>query len=223
MTFLGKILFRNARRGFTLAEMAIVLGIVMLVFAGVFGVAQVARNRADVNVASNQILQIISNMRDLYMSRNLAVVSGTPSMGDLIRSGVFPVGMLDVQPSVQDGVQQLPSAAALVHHAWYSKGDHSVLITNIRKVQDPANAVANVIVFTLQFLHVPTDVCIELVNNNSTPGPETGLTEVRINTTDFKAVEERLPPPKKELVSACEGNSGGIGDATVEWSFELSL
>lgn len=219
----------QGRRGFTLAEMAIVLGILLLVFAGVFGVAQVARNRADINVATNQILQIISNMRDLYTSRNIAAVSvGAPDMGGLVQSGVFPVDMLDTQPKKGE----LPSAAAHVHHAWSPTGDHSVLITNIQKVNNPP---PGGLVFSLQFLDVPSDVCIELVDNNSTPGPETGLTEIIINRVSFKAEGNKLPPPKAEMVSACMNGSnvamgrmlrpggGGGGGATITWFFELSL
>lgn len=207
----------DSRRGFTLAEMAIVLGILLLVFAGVFGLAQVARNRADINVASNQILQIISNMRDLYASRNIAAVpEGAPDMAVLVQSGVFPVDMLDIQP--KKGA--LPAANARVHHAWSPTGDHSVQITSIQRVLNPP---PGGLVFTLQFLNVPSDVCIELVDNNATPGPETGLTQITINGADFKATDDKLPPPKKEMVSACVNGVSGNRVATITWSFELSL
>lgn len=204
-----------ARKGFTLAEMAIVLGIVMLIFAAVFGVAQTARNRADINVTSNQILQIISNMRDYYMSGKSTTT--TPSMGELIQAGVFPVDMLDAQPKKGD----LPSASAHVRHLWYPSGSgHSVQITKVQAFNSPA---PGGVAFVLQFVHVPSDVCIELVNNNSTPGPETGLIEIQVNGVDFKAADVRLPPSKKELVAACMNGVNGKGEATIEWSFEVSL
>lgn len=203
-----------ARKGFTLAEMAIVLGIVMVVFAAVFGVAQTARNRADINVASNQILQIISNMRDYYMSGKST--AATPSMGELIQAGVFPVDMLDAQPAQG----QLPSASAHVHHVWSPSGSgHSVQITKVSMFNNPA---PGGVAFVLQYAHVPSDVCIELVNNNSTPGPETGLVEVIVNGKPFSASGTGLPlpPPKKDLVEAC---TSGNREATIEWSFEISL
>ncbi len=84
--------YSASRRGFTLTEMAIVVGIIGLVLGGIWAASAAAYSVLRVNRAHEEIDTIINNMRQLYAS------SPTIPPGDLTGSamtaGVFPADMV---------------------------------------------------------------------------------------------------------------------------------
>lgn len=81
---------RNAYKGFTLVELAIVLAVMGLIIAGIWAAAAtVSRKNKEVK-ASQQLLEIVKNVRDLYAGRPDATGITTESM---IFSGAIPTEM----------------------------------------------------------------------------------------------------------------------------------
>lgn len=87
-------LSRAARRGYSLVEMAIVLGIVSVVFGGVWIVSNTVTENTRRDRAFNELILVVHNIRTLYQGR--ASISGDYDAltSDLISRNVFPSEMI---------------------------------------------------------------------------------------------------------------------------------
>ena len=75
-----------------MVELSIVLGILTIVFAGIWSAATHARRRASIEQAVNEIWLISQNVRNLYTGQFPAVV---PPMATLIAANIFPQSMMN--------------------------------------------------------------------------------------------------------------------------------
>ncbi|MDP9196016.1 MAG: prepilin-type N-terminal cleavage/methylation domain-containing protein [Pseudomonadota bacterium] len=80
-----------SQRGFSLLEMAIVIGIIALIIGGIWlAYAAVTSNKREAD-ANGQVLTIAHNMRNLYVNQN---GGDGASMANLIAAGIFPGNMV---------------------------------------------------------------------------------------------------------------------------------
>ena len=82
MTFGGK-----AKQGFTLTEIAIVLGIMGIVLAGLWMAAASVSEKRKTQDAAEMVLQIADNVKNLYEGHASA---GAPSFAQQVQTGLFP-------------------------------------------------------------------------------------------------------------------------------------
>src|SRR5580698_8781109 len=84
---------RQRRRGFTLTEIAIVLGIVGLILGAIWVAAAAVYNNLRISHANTQILQTAQAIRTLYATQNTVTAGDiTPS---IITAGAVPKDMVN--------------------------------------------------------------------------------------------------------------------------------
>jgi type II secretory pathway pseudopilin PulG len=154
------------RRGFTLTEAAIVLGIVGLILGAIWVAAGAVYTNLRVNTTNRQMLAIAQAVRSLYSTQSTVetgVASTNAAQQIYVKAGVFPKDMLDntlPDPNIRD--------------SW---GGQSAITAS------PDGGVAGA-AFGVQFANVPQSACISLLVGNTGPGRDAGLTGVNIQTGD---------------------------------------
>lgn len=84
----------TAVRGFTLTELAIVLGVAGIVLAGIWTAASMVYENNRVKTASTEVLQIVNNWRSVYTSRAMDQGNGTDITPISIQNNFIPQEML---------------------------------------------------------------------------------------------------------------------------------
>lgn len=142
------------KRGFTLTEAAIVLGIVGLILGAIWVAAAAVYSNMRVSTANTQLMKIVQNVRTLYASSSTMDAATMPV---LVNAGIFPG---DTNPS-----------GSTARNGWGG------LIT-------VAQATASVAgdAFYVSFAGVPKDACINMATANSGQGRDAGLIGVSLGT-----------------------------------------
>ena len=85
----------SSRRGFTLTELAIVLGIIGTILGGIWTAASMAHSSQIVDTSARQVVTIAQNIRSFYSGRTQIAPSlvGTEATTLLANAGVFPPDM----------------------------------------------------------------------------------------------------------------------------------
>ncbi len=83
---------RHKKKGFSLLEAAVVLGVVGLVIGGVWGVYSSVRASMQSNLLHQQTLNLVSSVRDYYANRPLPAAAGSIT-STLQTKGRFPEEM----------------------------------------------------------------------------------------------------------------------------------
>ena len=84
----------HRRRGFTLSEFAIVLGITGMILAGIWQAASYAYLNLRLNKTVQQLATIVSNTRALYgLNGNMVQPNFTYITTNMLNAGVFPTDM----------------------------------------------------------------------------------------------------------------------------------
>ncbi|MGE0109896.1 MAG: type 4 pilus major pilin [Bdellovibrionales bacterium] len=138
------------RRGFTLTEAAIVLGIVGLILGGIWVAAGAVYNNQRVSTTTTQIMQIVNGIRSLYATSTTFTGDET----DLANAGVIPRDMLvlDASNAVTD-------------------------VVNVWNGQVTIAAAAPATSFTITIEDVPRAACSSLLVKFTGPGRDSGLEE----------------------------------------------
>lgn len=219
---------RAARRGFTLIEAAITLGIAGLVVGAVwYGAARVQRSAA-VNTAADQLYLIADNVRGIYNSRQGIFTDNTAAGGcgaanfnsRLSCQGAYPVDMTG-------------GAGNFAFHAWDTAvANGSVQVEPVDNALDNSAAVApGVTSFGISYLNLPIDVCIALAAQHTVPDDRLKLKAVIFrdnggaidssHTTPDWGGANALPVSPTAAVAACRNAAGAGNTATLEWVFML--
>ena len=145
---------RKKVRGFTLTEIAIVLGIIGLILGGVWVAATEVRDASRCNQAVQDISTMAANMRSTFSATNAFSLSGkqTPNM---ITAGVIPNDLLG-------------TTAGSTKNAWNGAVDIYLNNTN----------------FTIQYSNIPVTVCNQIASQVANIGTGDAPTDLLINGTD---------------------------------------
>lgn len=134
------ILRKNKKRkGFSLLELLLVMGIIAALIVAAFIVYPKVRNAQAIDAEAKNIATIRSGILALYASQ--ATVSGNLSNSIAIQAKIFPDNMLVKNPSPgNDIVNSFGGRVTLVTSAWYGKT-----------------------LVTMQYNNVPTELCTKLI------------------------------------------------------------
>ena len=142
------------KKGFSLIEAAIVLGIVGLVIGGIWVAASAVQTNLRESTASQGILQVVQNVRNLYYGQTVsATTTGTGLQTTLVSAGVFPGDML------QGSTPKNPWNGAVQIN-----------------ISDTSNGY-----FTVYFATIPQSSCIELISQNTNISSGIGLVNVIVD------------------------------------------
>ena len=139
------------KRGFTLTEAAIVLGIVGLILGAIWVAAAAVYNNLRVTTTSNQLLQIVQSIRSMHATQQ--TVDSAINALLVAKAGGIPKDMLDV-----------PTNPTTVTDVWAG----AVTIAAATSV------VANDS-FSVAFSRVPQGPCADLLVRNTGSGRDSGL------------------------------------------------
>lgn len=162
-------------RGFSLTELAIVLGVMGIVIGALWGVVGIVRENMKRQEISSQVSVVVNKVRDFYISRtrvvNLANLPTYDAVTDyLIRENIIPSEM------VRDR-----TAAGLLRadHPWGAVGADGVLIANggfaIAGGGDPTDS------FVIQLRGLGQASCIALSDKLTGANMPLGLERFTIN------------------------------------------
>ena len=146
----------ESKRGFTLTEIAIVLGIIGLILGAIWVAAAAVYNNMRISTANTQLLQITQAVRAMYAT-SATVDAGADMPGNLtyLRAGIFPTSALDT------GV---PSSATAAHNPW----NGNIYISH-------ATYNVNSDGFIVAFDAIPSQGCISLLTSSTGQGRDPGM------------------------------------------------
>lgn len=214
--------------GFTLIEVALVLGITGLVIGGVWYAAAKVQRSAAINAAADQLYQIVENVRAVYNSRPGIFTDNTAAPGcgaasfnsRLSCQGAFPVDLTG-------------GAGNFAFHAWdLAVVNGSVQIEPVDNLlNNAAAATPGASSFGVRYVNLPTDVCTVLAAQHSTPDDRIrlkamlfrdngGAINSSYTTLDWGGALT-LPVSPSAAAAACQNAAGAGNTATLEWVFML--
>ena len=97
----------RSRRGFTLTEIAIVLGVIGLILAAIWTAASTVYSNHKITTVEREILTIVGNMRSLYPT-GFSSAAQADITCDVMLAGVFPSDMVPPGPCVLNNWQTYP-------------------------------------------------------------------------------------------------------------------
>ena len=188
-------------RGFTLTELAIVLVVISAITAGILVAMNAISNNRMVNQTADQLGIIVSNLRSLYSgqalpSASIAAATATPTF---ITQNVFPNEMV---------------SGTNVINVWKGAVTVGVVVAGNTATQ-----------FDVQYQNIPLDTCVQILTQNSQPGRDTGLVQVKLTdstsaTQTFvtDATTHDLPIAPLTASAACSGHTPPF---TIDWFYVI--
>ena len=147
---------RAPSRGFTLTEIAIVLGIIGLILGAIWVAAAAVYNNMRVATANTELLQITQGLRAMYATSS-TVDPGANMPGNLtyVHSGVFPTNALNLGT---------PSASTSALNPW--SGNIYIAASTFNIANDS---------FAVAFDAIPSQACITLLTSSTGQGRDPGM------------------------------------------------
>jgi hypothetical protein len=183
-----------ARRGYSMVELAVVLGVMGLILGGVWALVSRLQQTAKTHLTVAQIVLINKNIRSYYQTRP-CMLAGDQTVVPLLTATppVFP--------------REMVRGAAVVHQ-WNGT------------VQALGGAAACNYAFTLQFNGLPPDICVELLPLLTAAGEVSrGLQAATLNAVPLGA----LPPNPSTIIGTAAGRCGENATAQVALTYKLRL
>ncbi|HEU0117105.1 MAG TPA: type II secretion system protein [Alphaproteobacteria bacterium] len=201
------------RRGFTMVEIAIVLGVVGLIIGAIFTASSHVRYKMQVNDASNELSQISINIRNYYSGRQTSyaalngarALNATPSAADFTYyTGLFNAATANIFPSEM-------IAGGFVNNQW------SQVAANTAQAA-LAGSAGNPVQYVIEYNNLAQGPCTDLVVGNSLADRTTALVKVVVTgsaATTFSGTS--LPVSPIPAGTACNAASTNI----VDWYYSL--
>jgi len=183
------------RRGFTLTEIAIVLGIIGLILGAIWVAAGAVYQNLRVSKAETELLQITQGIRSLY---------GTQTTFDTAAHLLETQGLIAAKVFPSDAVQN----ATTVNGPW---GGSTM---NIYSQTDPAGVTGDS--FSVEFDNIPVSACIALATGATGSGRDQGLIGVA-NQND--TIGNNVFPIN--VVAATQQCQEGTPTSTISFTFTL--
>lgn len=215
-------------RGFSLLEMAIVLGVFSAIVAGVWAVANSAYESSRREQFAEQLFVTVKNVRASYLGQ--AAVCGTFAQlttrlvaegaipGDMVRGHNLAAGIVDSPwGSGSPGGAAMASGTLAVGAGTYAvaSGGGSALAT-------PCAVASSQQYFTIELRGLRTDSCIAIVTRNSGSSAPPGLVDVVINTVSMvtgAGTSQMLPVQVKDASTNCA--TAAAAGSTVDFVYRL--
>lgn len=194
---------QREKKGFSLLEAAIVVGVVGLVIGGIWGVVSSVRASMQSNQLHQQTLNLVSSIRDYYANRPLPSVAGsiTDTLG---MKGRFPEEMCPAN-CVSDLSNGLPRT---IRNAY--GGAATVVIPN------PAYPNQ----FYINYTSVTQKGCMELGMKLSARAPEIGLVSLVLAVSGV--ARTTFPIPLATIKSDCTP-AGGSSTLDIVEHFKIRI
>jgi prepilin-type N-terminal cleavage/methylation domain-containing protein len=187
----------NRKRGFTLTEIAIVLGIIGLILGAIWVAAAAVYTNMRVARSNQEVLQVTQAIRSLYAT---ATVTGGGNDGtlmtkSLVTAGVFPTDSLNAG-----------AASVYAMSPWTNSYIEIFTDSQVTSAANTGDA------FTVQFSGIPPQGCVNLLVSNTGAGRDPGmLTANGATMAAAPTVPTALVPAKADLFA----HAVGLADLTV--------
>ncbi len=183
--------------GFSLIELAIVVGVAGAILGGVWAAIQSGNARAKVAQSISQVLVLNKNIRSFYQKQACIAVAGD----------LTPALLAAVPPVIP---RDMIRAGAVIHpweQPFSVRGNGAAGCGTMGSFQ-----------FMLRYQNLPQDACIELVLKLTAPGETArGLVGASINATALTS----LPPNPAVVMGTAAGSCGQAATATVDLIYNL--
>ncbi len=188
----------GGRNGFSLVELAIVLGVMGIVLGTLWGIVSIVRENMKRDEAINQIALSVRHIRDYYLGHGFIATPGgngsfTALTHFLLEQGILPPEM----------IRSRSAGTLRADHPWGGNGPGGFLSEGGFAV-DNTGVAASADKFRIQLRGLKFSSCVALAARVSGDGPS-GLRAVRINGT----LDEDLPVTAEEASDRCEKNPSG--------------
>lgn len=192
---------RSQQSGFSIVELAIVLGVAGVVMGGVWVTIQKGSIQARTKQAVMQIITLNRNIRNFYQKQACIAATGDRT-ADLMPPNANPT----VIPR-----DMLVAGGAV--HPW----DQPFFVLRVGAAGCGA---AGSFQYTLRYQGLPPDVCIAFVTRAASPGESArGLAGASINAVALAT----LPPNPTAITGNAAGQCGQNATATVDFLYNLRV
>jgi prepilin-type N-terminal cleavage/methylation domain-containing protein len=189
---LAKTRARATKRGFTLTEIAIVLGIIGLILGAIWTAAAAVYSNQKINTAQSAIMTVIQGARSLYAtSSTTGDAVGTDETPALIAAGVFPANL-----AIGGGTTPWGASSTFKVYSQQASVVGDSLLVELNGI--PAAQLST--------------ACISLQTSLTGPGRDSGLWVVSANTATQKSAglttQTTLPISASTANTNCVAKNG---------------
>ena len=199
-----------ARSGFTLAETTIVMGVIGIILAGVWGIVQTGWENQKRQQASDSMTIVVNNMRGFYAGQLGAPYSSNSLATTLLTNGVIP-------SSMQRNPSSTCTAAPCADNPWGSHGgDTQGTFRVCNWLPGTSSACPNgsttgtTNFFGIELSGLTQSSCIAMTERVTSPLAPTGLVDVVIigsATNDLGSAQAAVATAKTDCNAAGNGNA----------------
>ncbi len=179
-------------RGMTLAEVAIVMGLIGLLLGALWSFVPLVYSRAQQEQMFEQILLTVNKMRGFYLGQ--ARIPSGLTTDTAIRHEIVPPEM----------VRDKTATTLIADHTWSSPETSGTYTNGTYIVDDDPGGTSSGQLFRLQLLDLPLRICMPLVPRLTGIEGPSGITALTINGV-------AVPTPTKVTVgaasAACQGGT----------------
>lgn len=179
-----------AKRGFSLIEMAIVLGVLGIVLAGLWGLVSVAREHIKREDAFEQISIVVQNTRDFFKGRARVATPAGARTAAALTSYLIEQNVL-LPEQIRD--RSVGTGNFVADHPWGSAGASGAALPN-GGLLISSDAVDHSGAYQVELRGLKLGSCVALVSRFSGASAPAGLLKIKIN-----ANAERDPPVTAEI------------------------
>ena len=201
----------SEKRGFTLTEIAIVLGIIGLILGAIWVAAGAVYQNLRISKAQTELLQIAQGVRSLYATQSVVdTAAGTDETSALIAAKVFPSDTIS-SSTVNNGV------VSAVNGPWQGS------TIKVYSATQPSGITGDS--FGVIFMGVPAAACISMTTGNTGTGRDNALWGVTYTTSTTAAAATVTTAPSSTtampIYAGTASTSCGSAYASIGFYFAL--